>query len=80
MPFVHKLFFPKHLAEQQSRGDKNKYNSYALAYCRANYPNMNVVSIKGKQQDPQEQGYIMAVYKDGYSPAEILERRKGAKK
>lgn len=75
-PFVHRLHWPKNLAEMFGHGDKEKYNAYALAYCRANNPNMQIVTVNGKQQDPFEQGYILATYKPGFSPAEILERRK----
>lgn len=87
-PFVHKIEFPKNLAEQFSRGDKEKYNSYAVAYCKTNYPNMHIVTtVSGKPQDPQEQGYCLGFYKPGFSPGEIKERqaeqkkqRKGVKK
>lgn len=80
MPFVHRLYWPTNIAEQFGRGSKEKYNAYALAYCQANNPNMQIVTVKGKQQDPLEQGYILAVYKPGYSPAEMAERRNDNKK
>lgn len=80
MPLVHKIHFPQHLAEQFGRGSKEKFNAYALAYCQANNPDMQIVTIKGKQQDPFEQGYILTAYKPGYSPAEMTERRNDNKK
>jgi hypothetical protein len=80
MPHIHQLSFPKNLAEQFGRGSKEKYNDYAFSYCRANNPEMQIVSFKGQKQDPFEQGYIMAVYKDGYNPAQIQERRAENKK
>jgi hypothetical protein len=75
-PKIHRLTWPGNIAEMFGKGDKAKYNSYAFSYCRANNPNMEIVTVNGKPQDPFEQGYILATYKPGYSPAEILERRK----
>ena len=75
-PFIHKLTFPKDLAEHFSQGSKGKYNEYAVKYCKANNPNMIIVTIKGQKQDAYEQGYLMAAYSPGSSPEDIAERRK----
>jgi len=86
LPFVHKLTWPKEMAAQFSKGSIAKYNAYAISYCRANNPNMQLVTINGQPQDPFSQGYILAVYKHGSNPGDMAEQRKenktkkGAKK
>jgi hypothetical protein len=80
-PFVHKLSFPKYLAEHFSRGSKEKYNDYAFAYCRNNNHDMQIVTtIKGKPEDPQSRGFVLGIYKPGFSPKEMQERRAEKKK
>lgn len=79
-PFIHKVYFPKHLAEHFGQGDKTKYNLYAISYCRADNPELEIVTIKGKMQDPYEQGFLYAVYKKGSHPKEIQERRNETKR
>jgi hypothetical protein len=80
-PYVHKLSFPKELAEHFGRGSKEKYNAYAFAYCRNNNPDMQIVTtVKGKPEDPQSRGFVLGIYKPGFSPKEIQERRNENKK
>lgn len=74
-PHIHILHFPKNLAETFSQGRKQKYNEYAIRFCRANNPDKHIIKVNKKEQDPFEQGIVYGIYKVGCSPAEIAAKR-----